>query len=110
MALKSASQISFTCGSRLRCVLTKAALLPSFSLGCSFAMCRSLPPRRLLLSRPGRHELRVITAVEEDHAVQFLAFHHGPASALRRVHLVVAVPGPLHGWLAIPCGRLAVHV
>ena len=57
-----------------------------------------------------RHELGVVAAVEEDHAVQFVASDHGPAPALRRVHLVVAVPGPLDGWLAVPYGRLAVHV
>jgi hypothetical protein len=41
-ARKSASQDSSTCANCLICVLTKEALLPSFSLGFSFAMLRSL--------------------------------------------------------------------
>src|SRR5262249_49049135 len=77
----------------------------------SWAMCRSLPLGCLFLLRPRRHELGVVAAaVEEDHAVQFVPLHHGPAPALRRVHLVVAVPGPLHGGLAVPGRQAAVHV
>src|SRR5207247_924295 len=68
---------------------------------------RSLPLRafcRLL-----RHELGVVAAVKEDHPVQLIAFQNGPAPTLRRVHLVVTVPGPFHGRFAVPCGRVAVH-
>jgi len=36
------------CGNSFRRVLTKAALFPSFNLGCSFPMRRSLPLCRLL--------------------------------------------------------------
>ena len=38
-----------------------------------------------------RHELGIIAAVEEDHAVQFVALHHGPTPALRRFHLACRV-------------------
>src|SRR5262245_53762814 len=48
--------------------------------------------------------------VKEDHAVQLLTLQYGPGSTLLRVHLVVAVPGPLHRRLAFPCGQPAVHV
>ena len=57
-----------------------------------------------------RHELAVIAAVEEDHAVQFVPLYHGPASALSRVHFVVAIPGPFDGWLAVPCRQAAIHL
>jgi hypothetical protein len=57
-----------------------------------------------------RHELRIIAPVEGNHTVEFFAFQHGPASTLRRVILVVAVPGPFDGRLPFSCGRLAVHV
>ena len=44
---------------------------------------------------PLRHELGIVAAaVEENHAVQVVALHHGPSSALRGVHLVVVIPGP----------------
>ena len=36
-----------------------------------------------------------VAAVEEGHAVKFVTLHYGPATTLRRVHLVVAVPRPL---------------
>ncbi len=38
------------------------------------------------------------------HPVKFLALHHRPASPLRRVHLLVAVPAPLDRWLSVPDG------
>src|SRR5262245_24670432 len=56
------------------------------SLGWLHHSCADLLPslRRLFDARPLRHEPRVVALVEEDHAVQFVALHHGPASALRR--------------------------
>ena len=47
--------------------------------------------------------------MEEDHPVQFVAFQHGPAPPLGRVHLVVAVPRPFDGGLAVPHRVPAVH-
>jgi hypothetical protein len=48
--------------------------------------------------------------VEEHHAVEFVALHDGPTSALGWIHLVVAIPGPLDRRLAIPCRQAAIHL
>ena len=60
--------------------------------------------------RTGGHELGFVALVEEDHAVQFLSLQHGPASALSRVHLVVAVPRPFDGRLAQNTGEPAAFL
>ena len=57
-----------------------------------------------------RHEPGIITTVEEDHAMQFIALNNSPAPSLRRVHLGVSIPGPFDGWHAIPCRQTAVHL
>src|SRR5207248_8428133 len=71
---------------------------------------RSLLPGAFRRFRPYRHELRIIPAVKEDHAVQFLALQHGAAPSLGGVHLGVAVPGPFHGWLALPGCLATIHL
>src|SRR6266849_2304217 len=76
-------------------------------LHCS---ARSLLPGAFRRFRPLRHELRIIPALKEDHAMQFLASQHGPASSRGGVHLGIAIPGPFHGWLAVPGGLAAIHV
>ena len=48
--------------------------------------------------------------MKENHAVEFITLQNSPASALGRVHLVVAVPGPLDCWFAIPCRQAAIHL
>src|SRR5205807_7249481 len=48
--------------------------------------------------------------MEEDHAVQFVVFQDGPASAFSVIHLIIAVPGPLDGRSAISCRQTAIHV
>src|SRR5262249_55035541 len=65
-------------------------------------------PYRSWFAPPG-DELRLVTLVEGNQAVQLAALQHGPAPAGRLVHLVVALPGPLDGRQPVP-GRLpAVH-
>lgn len=71
---------------------------------------KSLPLRCHLRLRLFRHELRVVATVEEDHPVQFIALHHGLTSALGGVHLGVAIPRPLDGWLAVPGGLATIHL
>src|SRR6478672_11286378 len=54
---------------------------------------------------------RAVIQINVRHVVvHFVALDHSPASALRRVHLVVAIPGPFHGRHAFPRGETAVHV
>src|SRR6266404_4289333 len=70
-------------------------------------MYRSLPLRCLLLLRPGRHELGIVALVDEELAVQSGVLHLPPAPPRQRraVCAVAAFPGPLHGWLTVPCGQ-----
>src|ERR1022692_99277 len=48
--------------------------------------------------------------MEVDHSVQFVAFQNGPATAFSVIHLIIAVPGPFDGRLAISCRQTAIHV
>ena len=89
--------------------LDEGVPLAEFQFGTSFVIYCLFPLRRLLRCHLFRHEPRIVAAVEEDHAVKFIALY-GPAPALGRIHLVVAVPGPFDGWLAVPCGQAAVHL
>src|SRR5258708_714224 len=54
--------------------------------------------------RPIRHELRVVPAVEEDHAVQFIALYDRPATTRAFVHLGTAFPGPFQGGFSVSLG------
>src|SRR5260370_30272446 len=76
----------------------------------AFASLRSLAPGRLrLLGRP-RHEVGMIAAVNEDHTPQLVAFQRRPAPARAFVHFGHALPGPLHGGLAIALHLQGVDV
>src|ERR1022692_3950559 len=48
--------------------------------------------------------------MEVDHSVQFVAFHGSPTSTLSVIHLIIALPSPLNGRLAISCRQTAIHV
>lgn len=48
--------------------------------------------------------------MEEDHAVEFVSLHDGPASALGWVHFIVPAPGPFNRWFAVPCRQVAIHL
>ena len=47
--------------------------------------------------------------MEENHALEFIAVQHQPATALSRVHFVVAVPGKFDGGLTIPFPEAVVY-
>src|SRR5262249_13781726 len=48
------------------------------------------------------HELGLVALVKGNEAVYLVSVDHRPASSLRRVHFIVAVPGPFDTRLAIP--------
>src|SRR5437660_10301660 len=56
---------------------------------------------------PPCHKSRLIAAMKEDYAMQFISFDHSPASTQGRIHFVVSFPGPFDCWIAIS-RRLAV--
>src|SRR4051794_19820891 len=74
-------------------------------------MCRSLPLRSLPLIHPLRHELGFLALVNQEFAVQISVLQLRPATPRQRraVCAVTPFPGPLHGWLPVPCGRSPVH-
>src|ERR1019366_6312609 len=47
--------------------------------------------------------------MEENYAVQFVAFHDSPTSTLSVIHLIIALPSPLNGRLGI-CRQTAIHI
>src|SRR5208337_4201449 len=59
---------------------------------------------------PDRPEGRVVTPMDEDPPFDLIPVEDRPAPPLRRVHLVVAVPGELDGRLAIPLCLLIVDL